>query len=206
VQLIYRNVRIAFGDDGAELPVTHAAPLPVEIVGSDITLVVSDLTGVDVTDRAGRLLGRVGVDILTGGSLGDGALAKDATLANVLTRQSDGTQKTQVTSLPAVTGTVTANQGGAPWTTNDNFTAFEALADQAGSNGVLTFTFSSAVDLIWVQSNGGTSRAVVGSQTPSATLGAYCADGTPLPIPIHATVVKVYAPNGATVSVWGERY
>jgi hypothetical protein len=133
----------------------------------------------------------------------------DVDIEAIHTTQTDGTQKTQVTNFPAtqpVSGTVTANQGTSPWISNDNFSSFEALADQPGAGGVLTFTFSAAVDLIWVQSNGATSRAVIGAQTPSATLGAFCADGTPLPIPIHATTVKVFSPVGATVSVWGERY
>lgn len=88
----------------------------------------------------------------------------------------------------------------------DVYTEMEALAEQSGAGAALTFTFASAVQLAWVRSVGGISRAVVGSQTPTAVLGAYCADDEPHPITVNGTIVKVYAPVGATVSVWGYRY
>lgn len=85
-------------------------------------------------------------------------------------------------------------------------TEMEALDDQAGAGAVLTFTFASAVQLVWVRSVGDISRAVVGSQTPTATLGAYCGDDEPTPLTVNAVSVKVFAPVGATVSVWGMRF
>ncbi len=88
----------------------------------------------------------------------------------------------------------------------DAATEMEALADQNGAGAVLTFTFASAIQLAWVRSVGGVARAVVGTQSPTASLGAYCADDEPTPLTVEGTTVKVFAPVGATVSVWGMRY
>lgn len=88
----------------------------------------------------------------------------------------------------------------------DFMTGFEGLADQSGADGVLTFTFASPVELVWVRSVGGVSRADPGGGTPSAVAGVYCADDEPAPITIKTSAVKVYAPAGADVSVWGYRY
>lgn len=88
----------------------------------------------------------------------------------------------------------------------DTFNSGETLADQAGAGAVLTFTFTSPMDLVWVRSVGGISRADPFGGTPTATQGIYCADGEPQPLTITATVVKVFAPIGATVSVWGFTY
>lgn len=88
----------------------------------------------------------------------------------------------------------------------DSFTAMEHLVDQAGAGAVLTFAFSAAVHQVWIYSLGAVSRAGVGATDPSSTRGAFCDNGVPCPLPVTASVVKVWAPVGATVSVWGFRY
>ncbi len=86
------------------------------------------------------------------------------------------------------------------------FNSGATLPDQSGAGGVLTFTFASAMDLIWIRSVGGVSRADPFGGTPTSTQGVYCADSEPQPITVTATTIKVYAPSGATVSVWGYAY
>lgn len=88
----------------------------------------------------------------------------------------------------------------------DRFSAGQVLADQAGAGAALTFTFSAPVDLIWVRSDGGISRADPFGGTPTASLGIQCDDGIPVPITVTATTIKIYAPNSATVKVYGYRY
>ena len=94
-----------------------------------------------------------------------------------------------------------------PLPVSDRLTGFEGLADQTGDGTVKTFTFANAPDLVWIRSVGGISRADPTGGTPSATTGVYCADDEPTPITISGqTAVKVFAPIGAVVSVWGFRY
>lgn len=88
----------------------------------------------------------------------------------------------------------------------DKFTGGEVLADLTGAGAVLTFTFASAVQLVWVFSAGADSRADPFGGTPSATLGIPCDTDTPMPLTVETSSVKVYAPTGATVTVWGFRY
>jgi hypothetical protein len=91
----------------------------------------------------------------------------------------------------------------------DDFALGEVLPDQPGADAVLTFTFSQQAAMFWV--------AVVGSAgickidhyggTPSSSSGIPVGPDAPsavLPIPDPATVVKVYAPTGTTVTVWGQ--
>lgn len=88
----------------------------------------------------------------------------------------------------------------------DRYSADEYLPDQAGTGGVLLFDFLTAPDLVWVRSNGGNSRAAYGVN-PTAALGVPCPDGEPVPITRSgATQLRVFAPVGATVSVYGLRY
>lgn len=91
-------------------------------------------------------------------------------------------------------------------TNQDRFTDGEVLTDQTGTEGVLTFTFSSPVDLVWVLSSGGDSRSDPFGGDPSATAGIPCVDGNQQPLTVTTSSVKVYAPQGAVVHVWGYRY
>lgn len=90
----------------------------------------------------------------------------------------------------------------------DIYTGGEVLADQAGAGAVQTFTFSAPVQLVCCLASGvsGTARFDPFGGTPSATQGIPCDFGVPTPVPVQATIVKVYAPAGLTVSVWGMRY
>ncbi len=92
--------------------------------------------------------------------------------------------------------------------TADAFTAGEVLADQSGAGAVLTFTFAAAQHLIWVlaQGDGLVARIDPFGGTPSATAGIPAFHETPVPLTVVATTIKVYAPTGTTVSVWGYRY
>lgn len=90
--------------------------------------------------------------------------------------------------------------------TADTFTDGEVLADQSGADDVLIFTFSNPVDLIWVRSDNGDSRADPFGGIPTGTLGIICEDGVPNPMTIRTDTVRVYSPNGATVNMWGYRY
>ncbi len=81
----------------------RAVPLPVSIVGASVTLNVDELEDVDISDRAGRLLGHVAVDSLPAGLATEATLATlatDAGLASVFTRLGDGSQHVVIDSMP----------------------------------------------------------------------------------------------------------
>ena len=86
------------------------------------------------------------------------------------------------------------------------FNGGELLEDQAGAGAALTFTFASEMDLIWVSASGGVGRADPFGGTPTSTKGVYIASGAAVPCPVQATVVKVFANAGTTISVWGFRF
>lgn len=87
----------------------------------------------------------------------------------------------------------------------DTYYSDDAVNDLAGADAVETVNFSRVVDLIWIRSIGGVSRAGV-TFTPTATKGAYCADDEPTPITIRTDTIDIYIPSGATVSVWADGY
>lgn len=89
----------------------------------------------------------------------------------------------------------------------DDYQTGEILADQSGAGAVLTFTFASSMSLVVVQSVGTAlvSRADPFGGTPSAVLGIRCDDGVPVYIPVQTSSVKVFAPVGTTVTVYGLR-
>lgn len=89
--------------------------------------------------------------------------------------------------------------------TADYYNASEYLADQSGNGTVLDFTFTSAVQVIYVRAIGGIARVGVGA-TPSASAGAYVGADETFAIPRNASSIKVYAPTGTNVAVWGYRY
>lgn len=82
----------------------------------------------------------------------------------------------------------------------------EHLPDQPGAGGVLTFTFTAQMDFIWVRSVGGISRADPWGGEPTGNSGWYCDDNEATPIEVQASQIKIHAPAGATVSVWGQRF
>lgn len=93
----------------------------------------------------------------------------------------------------------------------DDYQAGEILADQAGAAAVLTFTFANAVDFIWVTDVGtvttNVSRVDMLGGTPSATLGVpvFNQAQTPISVTPARTTIKVYAPVGTTISMYGHR-
>lgn len=89
----------------------------------------------------------------------------------------------------------------------DDYQAGEILADQSGTGAVLTFTFSTAVQLVVAQSTGTslTARMDPFGGTPAASLGIRMDDGVPNYVAITCTTVQVFAPVGVTVAVYGMR-
>lgn len=87
----------------------------------------------------------------------------------------------------------------------------QALADQVGAAAVQTFTFSTPVDFIWVTDIGATttnvSRVDPFGGTPAATTGIPVLNGAPTPINVvpSSATVKVYAPVGSTITMYGLR-
>lgn len=97
-----------------------------------------------------------------------------------------------------------------PVDTQDTYVSGQALAAQAGP-GLLTFSFSVPMDLIWVMSvdagiDEATSWADPFGGTPSAGVGIPCLDRAQQPITVRTTSVKVWAAPDVTVAVWGYRY
>jgi hypothetical protein len=92
----------------------------------------------------------------------------------------------------------------------DKFAGGEVLADQNGAGAVLTFTFASPVNLVWVVDTGAVTTNVCRADpfggTPSATAGIPVFNQAPSPITVTTSSVKVYAPAGAVVAVHGYRY
>lgn len=117
-----------------------------------------------------------------------------------------GTQNVAVTSSVEVE---VKNDSGNPLSVRDDFTTGEILADQAGAGGVLTFTFSSPVQMVWVRDTGATttnvSRVDPFGGTPNASTGIPVPNGEPTPITVTTSQVKVYAASGSTISVYGYR-
>jgi hypothetical protein len=85
---------------------------------------------------------------------------------------------------------------------SDTYSTLEALASQPGANAVLIFTFSSPRVLVWARSRGGVSYARVGVD-PASGVGIPLADDEPHPLTVRTSELRVWAPGGATVFVWG---
>lgn len=89
----------------------------------------------------------------------------------------------------------------------DEFGGGEALAEQAGAGAVLTFAFSAPVQLAVVESFGSglVSRADPFGGTPSVAAGVPCRHEAAVFLPVTTSAVRVFAPTGASVNVWGYR-
>lgn len=94
-----------------------------------------------------------------------------------------------------------------PQPVNDDYALGEVLDDQSGADSDLEFTFTQPVVSFWVAVMGSSGIAKVDHYggTPSPTHGIPVVSGTALPIPEPASVVRVYAPVGVVVTVWGQR-
>jgi hypothetical protein len=92
------------------------------------------------------------------------------------------------------------------------YTNGETRPSQAGANGVLTFTFASPVDLVWVSDTGATttnySYVDAFGGTPASGQGAVLPNGGSIPVMVTppSTTVKVWSPVGSTISMYGQRY
>ena len=93
-----------------------------------------------------------------------------------------------------------------------DYSSAEIRPDQTGAGAVLTFTFNTPVDFVWVNDVGATtsniSRVDPFGGTPSATAGIAVYNQTPTPIQVvpPSATVKVYAATGSTISMYGLRY
>lgn len=124
-----------------------------------------------------------------------------------------GTQDVNILSsvpLTVTTGGLTDTQLRASAVpVRDDYTTGEVLADQTGAGGVLTFTFSAPVHMVWVRDIGATasnvSRVDPFGGTPSSTTGIAVPNGEPTPITVTTSSVKVFAPTGSTIAVYGYR-
>lgn len=91
----------------------------------------------------------------------------------------------------------------------DDYQGGEVLADQTGAGAVLTFTFSSPVQLVLVHAYSATAadlaRVDPFGGTPSASAGIRALNDVPTFVPVTATTVRVFAPTGMEVSVSGFR-
>lgn len=125
--------------------------------------------------------------------------SKNGTVAtNVLTLNYDTTAMADGDNLQIFYDDPKASQ-------RDTYYSDDAVDDITGANAVETVTFSKVVDLIWIRSIGGISRAGV-NFTPTSIKGAYCADDEPTPITIRTNTIEIYIPSGAIVSVWADGY
>lgn len=91
----------------------------------------------------------------------------------------------------------------------DDYATQVPLADLTGAGGVLTFTFVTPVDFVWVTDIGAGSAnisRVAINGTASSTNGQPLLNMTPTPFPVkQISTVSVYAPSGSTISVCGYR-
>lgn len=188
--------------------VAHLATIVGELQG---TLAVSgavsvsnfpasqEVTGtVSVAERV-TVDGTVAVSNLPATQTVDGTVALDAPSLAAL-------ETVSVANFPAsqaVTGTFFQ----ATQPVSDDFDDGQALAEQTGAGAVLTFTFASSVNLVVVESagDGFVSRADPFGGTPTADLGVPCRHEVPTYLPVTTSEVKVYAPAGTSVNVWGFR-
>lgn len=86
-----------------------------------------------------------------------------------------------------------------------DFATGEILEDQTGNAGVVTFTFSTHMYLICAYSADATSRATAFGDPPTSSKGIVLPTDVPTYITARSNQLKVWAPVGATVSVWGFR-
>jgi hypothetical protein len=123
-----------------------------------------------------------------------------AAVAEVLTVADTATHARleQVAGLLAGTVTVAGE-------VRDEFRGGEVLGEQAGP-GVLDFTFVAPVQLVWVRAHGGDARCDPFGGAPGPQAGIPCDDGVPQPITLTTAQVRVWAPDGVAVAVWGYRY
>ncbi len=91
----------------------------------------------------------------------------------------------------------------------DDYASSEYLPEQTSSGAVLTFNFTKTVHQLWVEMSAQDSSAVgrirADGEAPTSTQGIPARDKIPVPITVTAQTVKVLAPEGAAVNVWGFR-
>lgn len=85
------------------------------------------------------------------------------------------------------------------------------LDDQVSAGAMLTFTFDADVQKVWVKllpadaDDTSTARVRVDGGDPDSDTGTQIEAGVPQPITAETSVVKVLAPAGKTVNVYGYR-
>lgn len=104
----------------------------------------------------------------------------------------------------AVNGTVGISNFPADQKVHDDYQGGEVLEDQTSNGGVVTFTFSSPVQLVVVTCTGSDGRADPFGGTPTSTRGVRCDDGIPVFLPVTTSSLKAISTSG-TISVYGYR-
>lgn len=91
----------------------------------------------------------------------------------------------------------------------DDYSGSEYLAEQTSAGAVMTFTFTADVHQVWVEQSSSDSTAVArvraDGSDPTSTVGIPARDKVPVPMTVTTDTVKVLAPEGAVVNVWGYR-
>lgn len=102
--------------------------------------------------------------------------------------------------------------GAERWPVKDDYSGGEILADQTGAGAALTFTFSAAVDAVWVYAVDPADLTATGEirvdpfgGTPTSSFGVPVPYGSAFPLTAPMTTLKVYAESGARVTVVGYR-
>lgn len=89
----------------------------------------------------------------------------------------------------------------------DDLSNSQYLEDKIGDGGVLTFSFSQTVQQIWVYMKAEDpteeARVTTNLQNPSSSLGIVLSDQTPTPITVSTDIVRIFAPVGSRISVYG---
>lgn len=94
-----------------------------------------------------------------------------------------------------------------PPAVKDDYFGGQVLAQETGADAVITFTFSSAVQLVVVEmyGDGLVARADPFGGTPAEGFGIPCRHEVPTYLPVTSSSVKVWAPATSLVNVWGYR-
>lgn len=197
-QWLIRNPIVTGGGGGGGLTDAELRAAPVPISGTVSTGLVQALTDAQLRAAVVLIAGTVNTGLTQTNPLTDAQLRAAAVI---------------------ITGTVTANTGllqtnpltrtqldSATVAGTDTYVNGQALADQIPGGTVVTFTFGAAQQLIWVKATGGNCRVDPFGGVPSSSVGIPCDDGIPNPLTIQTTTLKVFAPVGVSVAVWGYRY
>lgn len=179
-------------EDGGSLPSTSSG---IPIVGKDGS--TARFVQVDAD-------GKVAITGTVTGTVSTGTISGTVTANQGLEAQHENRWPIGISDGTDFVGTQTN-----PIKVGDDFSGGEILAQQNGANAVLTFNFASEMNLIFIESSSGDNELICMANpfggTPTSTSGIPCHNKQAREIKINTTTVRVYAPTGTTVNVWGLR-